>query len=702
MGAKHRFLIAAAAWTVVPLASANAQEAEAPAAATQNDDGDIVVTATRGNQTLQKTAVAISAVSAETIEARGITNLTGLTNVVPAAKINYSLGAVQLNVRGVGSEIDLPYVPEPAGINFNDVYIPRLATNTTVMDIEQIEILPGPQGTLYGKGALGGVANIRSAMPKNERSFKITGEAGNYELLKLTAIANLPLADNLAIRIAGSTTHRGAYFSNGNDTDEAKTVRLSLLWNPSDEFEVYLWGQYYHNRMKPQATSYLKPFLNDDPYDQPQFDPGVVAAGLFPAPGSDVSQTTLFLRGIVTGARFTYDLGDLKIQYIPSYIHYLDDDLRFLQGLSTVSDGTIDQTTHELRFSGDLTDRLSWIGSLYYYHNKSDIDSTLSASFGQVAGNRLLHRNEGVAGFAQLQYELLDTLRVTAGGRYSEDKMSARPGSLVHTPGGDIPFSVAAKWNHFDWKVGVEADIGPQSMAYANVQTAYSPGGYRASAVFAGLRLEEQTMIGYTVGIKNRFFDNRLLFNVEGYYYDYKNYTISTLANGAFDNFGIPKTRIYGAQVDLAYSFDTKTKITLNANFLSAKIRELVLDGVDFSGNSLPNSPKAAVSLGFEHGVDLSNGGDLTFRADTHYESGYWKVYSNAFNFRQNEFAKLDLSLTYTAPSDNWDLTAYVLNATDKATLAAGAHSGYPSPYENYGYIDPPRTYGLRLNVKFD
>ena len=393
MGAKHRFLIAAAAWVVVPLASANAQDSGALVTETQVSDEDIVVTATRGNQTLQKTPVAISAVSAETIEARGITSLTGLTNVVPAAKINYSLGAVQLNVRGVGSEIDLPYVPEPAGINFNDVYIPRLATNTTIMDIEQIEILPGPQGTLYGKGALGGVTNIRSAMPKNELGFKVTGEAGNYELLKLTAIANLPLTGDLAVRIAGSTTHRGAYFSNGNDTDEAKTIRLSMLWNPSDKLEIYLWGQYYHNRLKPQATSYLKPFLNDDPYDQPQFDPGVAVAGLFPAPGNDVSRSTLFLRGIVTGGRITYDLGNLKIQYIPSYIHYLDDDLRFLQGLSTVSDGTIDQTTHELRFSGDLTERLSWLGSLYYYHNKSDIDSTLSASFGQVAGNRLLHRH---------------------------------------------------------------------------------------------------------------------------------------------------------------------------------------------------------------------------------------------------------------------------------------------------------------------
>lgn len=232
-----------------------------------------------------------------------------------------------------------------------------------------------------------------------------------------------------------------------------------------------------------------------------------------------------------------------------------------------------------------------------------------------------------------------------------------------------MPFTVDAKWNHFDWKVGAEADIAPDSLLYGNVQTAYSPGGYRASALFAGQRLDAQTMTGYTAGIKNRFFNKRLQLNAELYLYNYKNYTISTLANGAFDNFGIPKTKIYGAQVDGVVLLSENTHLYVNANFLSAKIKNLVLDGVSYSGNDLPNAPKVAVSAGIQQDFKLSSGATVTFRADGHYESGYWKVYTNAFNFRQDRYAKLDLSATYTAPSGKWDIAAYILNATDHATF---------------------------------
>lgn len=662
---------------------------------------DIVVTATRRTENIQKAPAAIVAVEGASLTERGVTTLAGLNAFVPSARFTMSGGqVVQVNIRGVGQSIDAPYIPEPVSTNYNDVYIPRVATGSAPLyDVARVEVLPGPQGTLYGKGAIGGVVNITNNAPTESLGLELTGEFGNYGLAHETAVINAPLGPDLAVRLAGDIQDRGAYFSNGMDNLHARSTRLSLLYTPTDNVSLLLWGSYTHRKYNPQPTNYVLPTVNKDPYDQPGADP---------VTGLDFDQLFAVDELIVLGGKLDFKLGPVDLTYVPSYLAFNSRSSTSVAGLPVTGRFRPRQTTHELRLSADLTDRLSILGSVYYYHNDT---FQLASVAGDALGSRLNAVSEGISQSGQIRYEVTDGIRLTAATRYSHDTMT--PKNAVSFAGGfALPFLFPEKkkWDNVDWKVEAEVDVGPQSMVYGNIQTAYQPGGYQTFALTSGVKLEEENILGFTMGMKNRFLNNTLQINTEAFLYEYKNLIIATLQNGVIDNFSVPKSRVYGNQLDLAYSPNRLVRAYVSVGLLSAKIRELAispapgLPAVSYKGKKLPNAPKTNITFGVEHGFELGDGSRITINADSSYNSGYYQVYDNANGLKQKSFTKTDASVTYSPSSGAWSLTAFVRNIEDQETFESGLVTPYAAVLPDFGravYFGPPRTYGVRLHVMF-
>ena len=681
-----------------PVAQTDTTQSSPP----KNDGvGEIVVTANRREESLQKAPVAITAVTSETLVARGVTDATGLSNLVPSARVSLSStdGIIQATLRGIGNEIDYPFIYEPVATNFNDVYVPRGATGIPFFDVGRVEVLPGPQGTLYGKSAIGGVLNITNNNPKNSFGIDAIGEVGNYGGRHLTAVVNAPLSDTLAVRVAGDVNNRDAYFSNGMDTSRSRAARASLLYKPNPDVSVLLWGTYAENDYRPQSAVYVQPTVNRDPYDQPRFDPFTSLIGF----ATDINLTRNQPRIWHFGGKLDLKLGGVSIQYIPSYLDYKNKARSAVIGLYVLGDARIKHTTQELRLSGDVANGLSLLGSLYYYHTSDHLNSAVSPTLNYpglagVVGNFV---SEGLSGLAQLRYEATDRIRLTVGGRYSHDTATPKDAS-AYANFGIVPFTYPGKktWSHFDWKVAADADVGAHSLIYANVQTAYSPGGYQSTPGIAGAKLPKQTMLGFTAGAKNRFLDGKLQANAELFLYDYKNYEVATLSGGIPLTIPVPKSRSYGAQLDFIATPARLTRINLSVGLLNARLSQFKVGSADYSGNKLPGSPELNVFAGIQQKVELANRGSITFRADTNLNSGYYGVFTNALGLRQRSFTKTDVTLTYSNPGDAWQISAFVRNAESTATKSLMIESGWPEPYARQAVFEAPRTYGLRLHVR--
>ena len=391
-------------------------------------------------------------------------------NLMPLVRFQAENASTELYIRGVGSTLDLPNIEPPNAFNFNGVYIPREGTSVGLFDIESIELLPGPQGTLYGRAALGGAVNVEFNRPTQELETSGVLEVGDYSLLHGTIVQNLPVSEHLALRGAFDYIERDGYLATGADSQEDYAARLSALYAPTDDLDVYVW---LHGAKKDGKSPNLvrrgfndgtfdgnpNAFNTSDPWDD-RIDPGAPTA------------SPQDFENMVLGAQVDWDLGDAKLTYIPGYF-YLDWSADYwLENIPALLTAHYNQVTNELRLASDTDSKLQWLGGLYAYQVTNSGDFIVGGfPLSQISRNRL----EGYAAFGEATYSLTDTVRVTAGGRFSWDQREGEGQTAF-----GVPFSADEDYDNVDWKLGVEMDLGADAMAYATIQTGYQPGTYNA------------------------------------------------------------------------------------------------------------------------------------------------------------------------------------------------------------------------------
>jgi len=716
----HLYLTTAILGTFITAASptAFAQAVAAPGAMSgQNPPGptqptnvaEVIITATKSSQSIQKVAAAVTAVSGQTIVERGITNLAGVQNLVPSVRFQYENDIAQTFIRGIGSDFDGPWVPESVATNFNGMNLPRHLTGTAIYDIASVEVLPGPQGTLYGRAAIGGVVNINANQPTFHPSADAVLSAGNYGDVTGTFVGNGPLTDTFAVRAAINFDRNDGYDNNGAYSTNSFAARVGGLWKPVDNLSVYVWGSYYQNNPHVGPIAYF-PAQKNDPFTFPQNDPS--SAPYYPPNGVSNDDSYGHYQAESTGAEIKATLGPVDLTYIPTYAHYDGRDNRVIGGfIQSVDPITLDQVTQELRISNSTPSKIQYVGGIYWSHNNTTEDYVFGPFFG---GGNFPTVMESTAVYGQATYSVLDNLRLTAGGRWSSDQTTADNAQAIYpifnpmTFGFDeglVPFSFNHTWTHFDWKVGFEADVGKNSMLYGNVQTGFNPGSYDSNPtpLTPDRVIKPQEVMAYTFGLKNRFFDRRLVVNFESFYYDYTDLILQkyNAATGDITIYNAPRSTIYGGEVDASYVLTSQDKIYANIGITRSVLGHFVLDGVDYSGFTLPSAPLATASIGYQHILNLNNGSTLTFDVDSYINSGFWALFDHPAGSEQGAYTKTDLAVTFAPPSHRWDIGIWVKNAENSYVIASAGETAQPFPRSVVAYVEPPRTFGVRLHVKF-
>jgi len=666
---------------------------------------EIIVTAEKQTRNLQKTAAAVTVISADTLIDSGVDNLREAQKLVPSVRFQAEGNNTQVIVRGVGAVLDFQNVEPNVAFNFAGIYIPREATSAGFFDVAQFEVLPGPQGTLYGRSAIGGTINLTPTRPGFNNDGTAILEVGNYSAVHATVTQNLRASDTVALRAAVDYNRNDGVMKTGADSKDDVSARLSALINPNDRLSIYVWGQaaakygrtanLVNKGTEPVSGGYCEPcFLHSDAWDDTR-------TGAFAQPFGEPAAEKNNYRTAMLGGQIDYAFDGMTLSYIPSYLYLNTVPVYWLSAIQSINSAHYNQITQELRLASTGAGALKWLGGIYFYNVRNSGQFTLFANlpFGFLQDDVAANRLKGYAAFGQGTYSFTDTLRVTLGARASSTNRTANGNSPLAV--GGLPYTFDKTYGHIDWKVGVEKDLLPKVMLYGAVQTGYQPGTFNElpnTPTFSN-EVKASRLLAYTAGIKSRWWDDRVQINDEIFYYDYRNLLIQSYDISAPFNaiFNAKKVAIKGNQLDILARVFTADEVNLNLGYSHARNVDFITpNGQNFNGFQLAYAPDLTATAGYTHNIPL---GSATLRAhiDWRFESAWYGDYVHNRGTRQNPSNKGDGSLTYDAST--WSVGVWVKNIQNKVVIAATAAAGIPGPATSY--LDEPRTYGLRFSVKY-
>jgi iron complex outermembrane receptor protein len=706
--------------TPVPTASAPATTT-APAPSTRGLN-DIIVTAQRRSENIQKAPIAIDAVSAATLKSANITEADGISQIVPSTHIGKASGPyVLFYVRGVGSNASSSLTDTAISLSLDGVPLARqYDTVGQFYDLERVEVLEGPQGTLYGRNATGGAVNIIPNHPKPDFGADFNLTIGDYNTINADASVNLPVNDLLSTRFSFASANHSGYLSDGGADEDLKSARAQFLFKPSSTLSVLISGDVVKqggvgggSAIDSNGFVYWQRIGLTDPRIQ-----AIEAAkGFQVIPESAQFEDNRYY-GLHGEINWTTDLGTLTI--IPAYRH---NDLNFgvLYGAYSTVKEHDRQESVEARFATRDIGPLKVIVGGYYMHD--GLSTTQTVNQLNKTGNQQIYDyfTDTKAVFADATFKLTDKLRLIGGVRWTTESKGL-DGSL-HNPFLANPtyISIDQSNNYSDvtYRAGAQYDITPTSMAYATISTGFHSGGYFFTADNPVFKPEYIT--AYTLGIKNRFFDNKLQFNVELFKWNYKDQqlghtAVDSMGNAIFATQNAGATHIKGVEVNTQYRILSNTQIGVYVQYLDSKFIQYsyvqptagsplslcsstkVSGGFDISCQGLtpPNSPKWTVNPSITQTVPISDDLSLDLNATGHYESQSYTTVTYQPSDHQPAYFTGNLSATLNI-RNKWSVGAFIDNVANSTIKEFTTHTNF-----NSSFLQPPRTFGFRVSAHFD
>jgi iron complex outermembrane recepter protein len=731
-------LIICAGWVSASIAAApqSTGAAEATAGADAGLE-EIVVTAQKtGATTLQKTPIAVSAFSTADLKTSLTTNIRDLVSYVP----NVSLVQVQavnasIYIRGVGTNNVFSGSDPDVTMQIDGVYIARSAdTLADFLDVDRIEVLRGPQGTLYGRNAIGGTVNIISKKPSDTLTGQEELTVGNFGTVQEQAYISGPLVPgelqgSLAINYLRHDPYLKNLVPGANGVDDANHggLRGQLRWEPTDTIDAT-------TRFDASTSS-----ENPNNYD-------VLVA---PVAGATLANSAIgnFHRVAVDAATndVTHSGGiseeingqidaNLNLKSISAYHWTSYDTFQDLDGTELdITAGKVDEKEAEITQEFDLqmhyTD-FEGVAGLYYFHDHESSDFTAQGpSLPPVPF--LIEAlpttySDAEAAFAQGTYHLTSNLALTAGLRYTlEDKHLQQdyqfhiyvPEPLV-PPGSGFPFngSVTRHYHGITPKFGVNWNVTDDAMLYVSATKGYKSGGVNSAAAAAqGESFNPETIWSYEIGAKTDWFDHRLRANLTGFKYNYSDLQVQSLIGPGLVSIGnAASAGAKGIEAELTAKPTPAWRLTTNLTYLSATYRTFAAASVpqalvpfvssspdynaatgtfNASGKTLDAAPRYTAFVAAQHDWDLGNQGSIYSRAEYHWQDRVYFDPSNASVMSQGAYGLVNLFTGYNTADGLWQTQLYAKNVADKGYFISIAANGVAP----FGLVGAPRTFGIQV-----
>jgi len=700
-------------------ASAWAQTAPAaldPQQATSVDE--IIVTAQRRSQRLQDVPVTVTVFGAEELEQARIKDVDDVATRTPGLQFDaFPASQPRIAIRGIGST-DRGAAGDPsAAVFLDEIYLGRPGMVAfDAFDIERIEVLKGPQGTLYGRNVVGGAINIVTQRPDFD-AFGVSTEAtiGNYGRLEGAAVLNAPFADGkAAVRASGSWRTHDGYTDNsftGGEVDDQDTRsgRLQIAAQPSERLRLGLTIDGTRDRAAGPANRVL---------DLDETDPLSMFWTVNRDRDSFAGSTDGFQDRDTWGVRgeAQFDLSFATLTYLGSYrdLDYstaYDFDggnptTNFIQ-ISGGNDEQSQTSSHELRLSSLPDSPIQWVAGLYNYNGETLRLDTLILDLGGE-GTEVYTQDADLTSYAvygDVTVPVGDRISLVAGLRYSDDekdyRISNTAGNTIFRGDEQFDVSASASFDALTWRLGADYRLAEDHLLYVMVSRGFKSGGFQdlpGTAEEAADPFDPEYATQFEIGQKSVFLDGRLTWNNTVFVMDYTDLqTRRTLPNGAVVTDNAGAATIKGYETYLSWRPFGGARLVAGYGYTDATFDDYrVDDTTNYAGNRIARAPEHKLVLSPSYDWDLASGASIRLAADYRYESLIYEDNSNTGPERREPTNFYDARLIYTDASDRWSVSLWGKNLSDEVTRSfQGAFLG-----ANFGAYAPPRTYGLSLNWK--
>jgi iron complex outermembrane recepter protein len=738
-----KFLLAASISTL------GSNVAFAQEAAEEADTSEIIVTAQRKSESVQDVPISITALTGEALSKAGIQDTENLVTLTPGLLVQRSVVG-KISIRGVGNE-NYTIAGDPGvAVHSDGVYVARAAAGLfDLYDVNRVEVLRGPQGTLYGRNATGGVINVIPYTPTDEYEGSVTAEYGNYDAFRITGMVNAAVSPTFGIRISVLSNQRDGFTRNTNagaaargfgslDSKDVFAIRAQAASLGDGPFKARLAFEYMNDDSNLPAYKYL-----NRPTALPNSDFGGGAAAFtkpnlrvvnqafeLNIPGytrgvggdSDVFKTT---QGSLA-LHMSYDFGSVSLSSISGYrrtkFNWLNDgDGSDTFYVNYIQQDSSKQYSQEIQLSGG-GDTLDWIVGGFYFKETGSSFIALPFTFGAnlpfyiaIDGTA---KTKAFAGFGELNWKATDRLKVTLGARYSDEKREAAYvydinfGSLFRRTPND-----SDKFNAFTPRLVVNYEATDDINVYASATRGFKSGGFNLLAVQPGFSPEK--VWSYELGFKSKFGAGKGTFNANIFYADYKDIQVGQIVNLSSVLTNAAAATLKGAEVEVNYRPVPALDLGATLAYLDAKYDKFctgdptqptapvsvgctAANPIDLGGNRFPRAPELTLSGTIGYTADLGGSGSLGLRADARYQSKTFFTQFNRPEISQKAYTIVNSRITWTSESEKFTIGAYVNNLFDKTYFSEVLESGAFNPQlVAQAYVAPPRTYGITAGVKF-
>jgi len=715
----------------------------------QNDSGiaDIVVTAEKRAEGVQNIPIAITAVTGATLDKAGVKQIGDLVQLAPSLQFGTRSTNVFIAIRGIGQAGQ--DIGSQSGVTVALDGVPLLnhfMMNPSFLDVERVEVLRGPQGTIAGRNATGGAINVYSKAPTDKTDGEVALTLGDYGRLGVKGYVNTPLSDVLQARISFQDERASGWLKNGytggrNDNTDLAEVRGQLLYKPSPAFSIRALVDYTRDRGDPSFNQLLG--RADPNIPTPTQLPG------YPYPQNNIKDLTFYfnepndrrVKDIRSTVVARWDIGPNAA--ITSTTGFIKHDIRLLNEDVDLTPAPTSkfpliglyakQVTQEFTGTTDLGSRADLVAGLFYMHGISSEPLYLD-----TAGitNYLVYlpaeKLDSYAAYAQVRYKLTDTLRATAGARYTIDHKSYSLDANIlgaHTFQADKD-----RWKAFTPRFALDYTPDTNVLVYASVSRGFKSGGFNTLGDISQPvnRFNPEYVWNYEVGTKVAMFDKKLRFGLTGFYSDYSNLQQTVFVLNTQTNIDYPKVensatgKIKGIEFEFDAAPTHRLRLSGGATRLWATYgkfcnndplhtggptdpscvgataggQPLPPGAMNLQGNVLTQAPKWQFNMSAEYTLPISGNLDFVTRVDYKWQDRvFFDIYNNPL-VSQGAYGLFNASVGVATHDKAWSLSAWIRNAFDTRYISQATTSDGANPY-TAGSIGEPRMYGVTLYHHF-
>jgi iron complex outermembrane receptor protein len=717
---------------------------------------EVIVTARKREESLQDVAVSVTAITSQ-LDLASVQSLQDLQNFVPNVVIDQTPAnnGATISIRGISFQETDKSLDSPVGVILDGVYLGVTAGQLlNNFDLERIEVLRGPQGTLFGKNTIAGAVNVIRTAPTKEWGVKAKVGAGDFDKQEFQAVVNTPLTESGGLKLYGSSIERDGYFKDniyGDDIGKVdyQQIGATMAFDISDALNLSFTAE------RIEDDSDLGAFANfnttgDLTCLSTLGIPGVTQSDAPPGSGcmdfDDQSDEDHSSQNKPNSSEVTNDyynltvnwaLGDWNLASITGYVNR-DEDFRLEYDASRVEFLYIDaahdyeQTSQEFRIDGNISDDIHLVAGLYYWDSEwkqsqesFDMWYYFGIGFGPEGGlnpgdvSQLLTGkgdNEAYAAYASVDWAFSENWLLNLGGRYTYEEKTFTggspgftyvPGDFYIVPPGPIRH-LDDNWNEFSPRVALQYQMSDDVMLFGSYSNGFKSGGFFARTPdINGLNSYDPEYVDtWELGVKSEWWDNRARFNATAFYSDYSDKQEDVIVANASGEVGTIVTNasdveMYGLELEFTALLTEKLSLFMNLGLLDSEYSkfdaDISGDGVvtDNSGLDLRNAPKTTFGAGLDW-VQPVGSGELGAHYNYYWRDDYQTIFQNNPLGEVKSAGFHNASIDYSF-LDNYQISVYGRNLSDERY----ARVVLITPVSNFGQYNEPRNYGVEFIVKF-